>query len=261
MRKSVRLARALLLISVIALGVSFLPRAVCAQEAAPIPIPGFSVQIDTAETPEEVSTTLQIFFIITILAIAPALLVMMTCFTRIIIVLGFLRQALATQQMPPNQVLVGLALFMTFFVMAPVGTQINQTALQPYLNSEIGQRAALETALEPVRDFMFKQTRQKDLELFVRLSKMERPRNRDDVPTHVLIPAFVINELRVAFQIGFVIYIPFLIIDMVVASVLMSMGMLMLPPIFISLPFKVIMFVLADGWHLLANSLVTSFKW
>ncbi len=260
MRNNVKLARAVLLISVLALGVTSFPRVVCAQEAPPLPVPRISFEVGTAETPEEVSTTLQILFIITILAIAPALLVMLTCFTRIIIVLGFLRQALATQQMPPNQVLVGLALFMTFFVMAPVGTQINQTALQPYLNNEIGQRAALERALEPVRDFMFKQTRQKDLELFVRLSKMERPRNRDDVPTHVLIPAFVINELRVAFQIGFVIYIPFLIIDMVVASVLMSMGMLMLPPIFISLPFKVIMFVLADGWHLLANSLVTSFR-
>ena len=260
MRNSVKLARAVLLISVLALGVTSFPRVVCAQEAPPLPVPRISFEVGTAETPEEVSTTLQILFIITILAIAPALLVMLTCFTRIIIVLGFLRQALATQQMLPNQVLVGLALFMTFFVMAPVGRQINENALQPYLNNEIGQRAAFDTALAPIRDFMFRQTREKELQLFVRLAKMERPRNPDDVPTHVLIPAFVVNELRIAFQIGFVVYIPFLIIDMVVASVLMSMGMLMLPPIFISLPFKVIMFVLADGWYLLSNSLVTSFR-
>jgi flagellar biosynthetic protein FliP len=260
MRRSIRLPRKLLFIAVLVLGLATIARIAVAQEAAPLPVPRVSVQVGTAETPQEVGTTLQIFFLITILAIAPALLVMLTCFTRIVIVLGFLRQALATQQMPPNQVLIGLALFMTFFVMAPVGQEINDNALQPYLNNEIDQRVALDRALMPIRDFMFRQTREKDLSLFVGLAKIERPRNRDDVPTHVLIPAFVINELRIAFQIGFIIYIPFLIIDMVTASVLMSMGMLMLPPIFISLPFKVIMFVLADGWHLLANSLVTSFR-
>jgi len=249
-----------LLVAVLAFATALFPRVVRAQEPAPFPFPRVSIEVGTAETPEEVSTTLQIFFLLTILAIAPALLVMLTCFTRIVIVLGFLRQALATQQMPPNQVLVGLALFLTFFVMQPVGRQINDTALQPYLNKEIEQGQALNMALAPVRDFMFRQTREKDLQLFVRLAKIEQPRNRDDVPTYVLIPAFVVNELRIAFQIGFVIYVPFLIIDMVVASVLMSMGMLMLPPIFISLPFKVIVFHLADGWNLLANSLVTSFR-
>ena len=260
MLKSVRLGPTLLFILVPAIVVAAYPRVLSAQEEAPFPIPRISVQVGTAETPEEVSTTLQIFFLLTILTLAPAMLVLLTCFTRIVIVLGFLRQALATQQMPPNQVLVGLALFLTFFVMAPVGRQVNDNALQPYLNNEIGQRAALDRALAPVRDFMFRQTRDKEITLFTRMAKLERPQNRDDVPTHVLIPAFVINELRIAFTIGFVIYVPFLIIDMVVASVLMSMGMLMLPPIFISLPFKVILFVLADGWYLLANSLVTSFR-
>ena len=260
MRKSSKPAPALLFISILAIGVVSSTHDASAQEPAPFPFPRVSVQVGTAETPEEVSTTLQIFFLLTILTLAPAMLVLLTCFTRIVIVLGFLRQALATQQMPPNQVLVGLALFLTFFVMAPVGRQVNDNALQPYLDREIGQRAALDRALAPVRDFMFRQTREKELRLFVRMAKIERPRNRDEVPTYVLIPAFVTNELRIAFQIGFIIYVPFLIIDMVVASVLMSMGMLMLPPIFISLPFKVILFVLADGWYLLANSLVTSFR-
>jgi flagellar biosynthetic protein FliP len=260
MRKSFRLRPTLLFISILAMVVACSARGVSAQEEAPFPFPRISVQVGMAETPEEVSTTLQIFFLLTILTLAPAMLVLLTCFTRIVIVLGFLRQALATQQMPPNQVLVGLALFLTFFIMAPVGKQVNDNALQPYLNNEIGQRAALDIALGPVRDFMFRQTREKEIMLFTRMAKLERPRNRDDVPTQVLIPAFVINELRIAFTIGFIIYIPFLIIDMVVASVLMSMGMLMLPPIFISLPFKVILFVLADGWYLLANSLVTSFR-
>jgi len=260
MRKSFRLRPTLLFIWILAIVVAGSARSVSAQEEAPFPVPRISVQVGTAETPEEVSTTLQIFFLLTILTLAPAMLVLLTCFTRIVIVLGFLRQALATQQMPPNQVLVGLALFLTFFIMAPVGKQVNDNALQPYLNEEIGQRVALDRALGPVRDFMFRQTRQKEIMLFTRMARLERPRNRDDVPTQVLIPAFVINELRIAFTIGFIIYIPFLIIDMVVASVLMSMGMLMLPPIFISLPFKVILFVLADGWYLLANSLVTSFR-
>jgi flagellar biosynthetic protein FliP len=261
MRKGVRpVVRTALFVSILAVAIAASPNGAVAQEQAPFPIPRVSVQVGTAETPQEVNTTLQVFFLITVLAIAPALLVLLTCFTRIVIVLGFLRQALATQQMPPNQVLVGLALFLTFFIMAPVGRQVNDTALQPYLSGEIDQRVAVTSALAPVRDFMFRQTREKELQLFARIAEIERPRNRDDIPTYVLIPAFVVNELRIAFQIGFILYIPFLIIDMVVASVLMSMGMLMLPPIFISLPFKVILFVLADGWYLLANSLVTSFR-
>jgi flagellar biosynthetic protein FliP len=224
-----------------------------------IAIPSVGVEIGQAETPQQVSTTLQLLFLLTVLSLAPAILVMVTSFTRIIVVLGLLRQALGTQQMPPNQVLIGLALFLTFFVMAPTYNQVNERALQPYLAKQVGHEEAFERALVPVREFMFKQTREKDLGLFVHLSDISPPRNPDDVPTHVLIPAFMISELKTAFQIGFIIFIPFLIIDMVIASALMSMGMLMLPPIFISLPFKIILFVLADGWFLVVGSIIRSF--
>ncbi len=226
----------------------------------PIPLPRVTIEIGQAETPQQVSVALQLLIILTLLTLAPALLVMMTSFTRVIIVLGFLRQALATQQMPPNQVLIGMALFLTFFVMAPVFQQINEEAIQPYMAEEIEYQEAFDKALGPVRTFMLAQTRPSDLELFAGLSRLpQRPQTPEDVPTYVLIPSFVTSELKTAFQIGFVIYVPFLIIDMVVASTLMSMGMLMLPPIFISLPFKIIMFVLADGWHLLMGALVRSF--
>ena len=232
--------------------------AALAQEPG-IVIPRIGVELGRAETPQQVSTTLQLLFLLTVLSLAPAILVMVTSFTRIIVVLGLLRQALGTQQMPPNQVLVGLALFLTFFVMAPTYTDVNRTALQPYIKKQISHEEAFRRGVDPVREFMFKQTREKDLGLFVHLSKISPPRGPQDVPTHVLIPAFMISELKTAFQIGFVIFIPFLIIDMVIASALMSMGMLMLPPIFISLPFKVILFVLADGWYLVVGSLVKSF--
>ena len=224
-----------------------------------IVIPRVGIEVGRADTPQQVSTTLQLLFLLTVLSLAPAILVMVTSFTRIIVVLGLLRQALGTQQMPPNQVLIGLALFLTFFVMAPTYNEVNRRALQPYLQKRVDHIEAFNRAVEPIRDFMFRQTREKDLGLFVHLSKIPAPRNSDDVPTHVLIPAFMISELKTAFQIGFVIFIPFLIIDMVIASALMSMGMLMLPPIFISLPFKVILFVLADGWYLVVGSLVKSF--
>lgn len=211
--------------------------------------------------PGNISTSLTIVFIITVISLAPAILVMTTCFTRIIVVLGFLRQALATQQTPPNQVLIGLALFLTFFIMMPTYRQVNDQALQPYMRGEFAtQTQALDAAVKPIREFMFKQTRPKDLKLFLQIAGLGRPDTPDDVPTHVLVPAFVISELSTAFQIGFIIYIPFLIIDMVVASTLMAMGMMMLPPIFVSLPFKIVMFVLADGWNLLVGSLVRSFQ-
>jgi len=228
--------------------------------AAPLMPPSIQIEFGQAESPQQVSFALQLLVILTVLTLAPALLVMMTAFTRIIIVLGFLRQALATQQMPPNQVLIGMALLLTFFVMAPVFQQINEEAIQPYMEGEIEYQDAFNNALGPVRTFMLTQTRPADLELFAGLSRLpQRPQTNDDIPTYVLIPSFVTSELKTAFQIGFVIYVPFLIIDMVVASTLMSMGMLMLPPIFISLPFKIIMFVLADGWHLLMGALVRSF--
>lgn len=209
---------------------------------------------------EALSNPLQIVLLLTALSVVPAVLILMTSFTRIIVVLSFVRNALGTQQLPPNQLLIGLALILTFFVMAPTWNQINTEALQPYLTKEISQTEALHKAEEPLRTFMFKQTRQKDLELFVGLARMERPQTYGDIPTYVLIPAFVISELKTAFQMGFAVFIPFLVIDMIVSSTLMSMGMMMLPPMMISLPFKILLFVLVDGWHLVVQSLVTSFK-
>jgi flagellar biosynthesis protein FliP len=197
--------------------------------------------------------------VLTVLTLAPAIIILMTSFTRIIVVLSFLRQALGTQQMPPNQLLVGLALFLTLFIMSPFLTKINSEALQPFLENKINQEEALNKALVPIRGFMFNQTRDQDLSLFVKMSKAERPKTRADVPTTVLVPAFVLSELKTAFTIGFIIYLPFLVIDMVVASVLMAMGMMMLPPVVISLPFKIMLFVLVDGWALIVGSLVQSF--
>lgn len=221
---------------------------------------GITLDLGTS-TSDQVGTSLQLLLLMTVLSLAPAILMMMTSFTRIIIVLSFVRNALGTQQLPPNQVLVGLALFLTFYIMTPTWSQVNTNALQPYMNNQITQAEALNNAEEPIRLFMFKQTREKDLELFVGLSKMEeRPKTYRDVPTHVLIPAFVISELKTAFQMGFAIFVPFIVIDMIVASTLMSIGMMMLPPMMISLPFKLLLFVLVDGWHLVVESLVTSFR-
>ncbi|SPF31489.1 flagellar biosynthesis protein [Candidatus Desulfosporosinus infrequens] len=208
---------------------------------------------------QQMGTSLQLLLLMTVLSLAPAILMLMTAFTRIIIVLSFVRNALGTQQLPPNQVMVGLAMFLTFFVMAPTWTLINTNAVQPYLKNQITQTEALAKAEEPLRAFMFRQTREKDLELFVGLSKTTRPKTYREVPTYVLIPAFVISELKTAFQMGFAIFIPFMVIDMIVSSTLMSVGMMMLPPMMISLPFKLLLFVLVDGWHLVVQSLVTSF--
>lgn len=219
---------------------------------------GITLDLGTSTT-EQTGTSLQILMLLTVLSLAPAILMMMTSFTRIIIVLSFVRNALGTQQLPPNQVLVGLSLFLTFFIMVPTWNQINTNAVQPFMQNQITQAEALDKAEEPLRMFMFKQTREKDLELFVGLSKMERPNTYRDVPTYVLIPAFVISELKTAFQMGFAIFIPFIVIDMIVASTLMSIGMMMLPPMMVSLPFKLLLFVLVDGWHLVVESLVTSF--
>ena len=232
----------------------------CSVAAEPITsAPFISIGMDEAKDPGKLAVVLQIFLLMTILSLAPAILIMLTSFTRIVIVLSLLRRALGTMQMPPNQVIIGLALFLTFFIMTPVWQAINQNALQPYLDDKIGQEEALQNAAEPLRKFMFKQTREKDLALFVNIAKMERPKNIDDIPLSVLIPSFIISEVKTAFQIGLLLYVPFLIIDMVVASVLLSMGMMMLPPIMISLPFKLMLFVLSDGWNLLVGSLVRSF--
>jgi flagellar biosynthetic protein FliP len=215
--------------------------------------------MSAGEDPSRSSVVLQIFLLMTVLSLAPAILIMVTSFTRIVIVLSLLRRALGTMQLPSNQIVIGLALFLTVFIMAPVWQAIHQAALQPYLDKKIGGEQALEAAAGPLREFMFRQTREKDLSLFVDISKMQRPRNRDEIPTSVLIPSFIISEVKTAFEIGLLLYVPFLIIDMVVAAVLLSMGMMMLPPVMVSLPFKLLLFVLADGWYLLVGSLVKSF--
>jgi len=217
------------------------------------------VGIGDAESPEMVSSALQILFLLTVLTLAPSILIMMTSFTRILIVLSFLRQAMGTQQTPPTQVLIGLTLFLTMFLMSPVWTEVNNNALQPFLEEEINQEQALERAQSPVKEFMLRQVREKDLALFINLSGEEPPALVQDIKLQIVVPAFIISELKTAFQIGFLIYIPFLILDMVVASILLSMGMMMLPPVLISLPFKLMLFVMVDGWHLIAGSLVKSF--
>jgi flagellar biosynthetic protein FliP len=227
--------------------------------AAQTPIPGINITVGQANSPEQVATSLQILFILTVLTLAPAILIMTTSFTRIVIVLAFLRQALGTQQTPPNQVLTGLALFLTLFIMQPVWSDIYANAFQPYMDKKMSQAQALERAVVPLKRFMQKFTREKDLALFMQIAKVPRPNTVDDVPFYVLVPAFMIGELKTAFQIGFVLYVPFLVIDLVVSSVLMSMGMMMLPPIMISLPMKLMLFVLVDGWNLIIGALTASF--
>ena len=222
-------------------------------------IPKVSVQVGEATDPSDLSTTLQIVVLMTVLALAPSILIMVTSFIRIVIVLSFLRHAMGIHQMPPNQLLVGLALILTFFIMTPVVDQAYNTGIKPYLDEQIPKEEAYTNTVEPFKNFMLSQTREKDLALFVNIAKLDKPDNAEDVPLHVLVPGYVISELRIAFQIAFVLFIPFLVIDMVVASVLMSMGMMMLPPIIVSLPFKILLFVLVDGWYLLVKSLVDSF--
>lgn len=235
----------------------------CAAEGQPsltsVPNVQMGLQISPTDSPQAVSSSLQLLILLTVLTLAPAMLIMLTAFTRIVIVLSFVRSALALPQVPPNQVITGLALFLTFFIMAPTWNQVNQDALQPYLNGQINQQLAYDRASVPVREFLFKQTRENDLALFVHMADLPRPQTRDDIPTYVLIPAFVISELKTAFQMGILIFIPFLILDMVIASALMSMGMMMLPPSLISMPFKLLLFVMVDGWHLIVRSLVSSF--
>jgi flagellar biosynthetic protein FliP len=228
-------------------------------ESPTLPIPSLKIGVGEAKNPGEVSVLIQILFLMTILTLAPAILVMMTSFTRLIVVFSFLRHALGTQQLPPNQILVGLSLFLTFFIMTPVWQNVRDNALTPYMAKKISQEKALEEAMKPVRKFMMRQTREKDLALFVQMTKSPKPRNADDIPTTVLLPAFMISELKTAFQMGFILFLPFLVIDMVVSSVLLSMGMMMLPPVMISLPFKVLLFVLVDGWNLIVGSVVRSF--
>lgn len=222
-------------------------------------IPGIDLDAFNND-PEGVATTLQLIILLTVLTLAPSFLILMTCFTRVIIVLSFVRTGLATQQMPPNQVLIGLALFITFFIMAPVFSEVNEQALTPFLDGEINQEEAFDRAALPMKEFMAKHTREKDLALFMGYAGLERPETLEEIPLTALVPAFAISELKTAFQIGFFIFVPFLVIDMIVASILMGMGMMMLPPVMIALPFKILLFVMVDGWYLVVRSLLLSFQ-
>ena len=227
--------------------------------AEAVTLPTIQVGLQETDDPKDMAVIIEILLMFTILSVAPAILLMTTCFTRLVIAFSFLRSAMGTQQMPPTQVLIGLSLFLTLFIMSPVLKQINDQAVKPYMAEEVNLEQAFNAGLQPLRGFMFKQTREKDLALFLSMAKLEKPANKDEVPSSILIPAFMISELKTAFQIGFILFLPFLVIDMVVASVLLSMGMMMLPPVMVSLPFKLLLFVLVDGWHLIVGSLVQSF--
>lgn len=247
-----------LLTLVLTLIAVIIPHVVCAAQPFSLPNVNLSLSGGTTE-PEKVQSLIQLVILLTILSLAPAILLMVTSFTRIVIVLSLIRHALGTQQMPPNQVIIGLSLFLTFFIMSPVMNRINNEALKPYYAEQMSGEVAMAKAVVPVKEFMLKQVREKDLALFIKIAKEQRPAKPEDVSLTTLIPAFAISELKTAFQIGFMIYLPFLILDMVVASVLLSMGMMMLPPIMVSLPFKLLLFVLVDGWYLIVGSLVQSF--
>jgi len=232
-----------------------------AANAQQVGIPNININVGgTANSPQEFSKGIQILIMLTVLTLAPSILIMTTAFTRIVIVLSLVRQAMGTPQLPPSQVIVGLALILTFFVMSPTINEINTTAYQPYMTGKITQQVALKKGVEPLRQFMFRQTQESDLALFVRMSKIPNPKSTMDIPTYILLPSFIISELKTAFKIGFMVFIPFLIIDIVVSSILVSMGMLFLPPVMISMPFKIILFVLIDGWHLIAKSLIMGFS-
>jgi flagellar biosynthetic protein FliP len=258
MRKPFRVALLVFLLFLILLSLCWSDSA----SAQPVEVPRIDLTIGGGEEedPESLIGFLQLLLIIALLTLAPAFVVLMTSFTRIVVVLSFTRNAMATQQIPPNQVLIGLALFLTYFVMQPVFAQVNDEAIQPYLEGEITQEEAFDRGEAPLREFMFHHTREKDLALFIDMAGLEPPETRDDVPLHVLVPSFVISELKTAFQMGFMLFLPFLIIDMVVASTLMSMGMFMLPPVIVSMPFKILLFILVDGWHLVVKSLLLSFN-
>jgi len=247
---------------IIVLAAVAFPAALFAQKAGGVtmPIPKITFNINEAAGPKDVALSLQILFLLSILTLAPSIIIMTTAFTRVVIVLDFVKRALSLQQMPPNQVIVGLSLFLTFFIMAPTFTEMNDKALQPYLNGQLSNQQFYDRGIEPLREFMLRQTRDKDIALFVKLSKIEKPKSKKDIPTYCLIPAFMISELKIAFEIGVFLFLPFIVIDMIIASALMAMGMIMLPPVMISLPFKLILFILIDGWNLLVYELVRSFR-
>jgi len=234
--------------------------AVAQQQNQTIPFPKIGIDLGTSDSPQDVSVTLQILLLMTILSLAPSLLIMTTSYLRLIIAFHFLKSALGTQQMPPGQLLAGIALFITFFIMAPTWNKVNDEALKPMMDGTITLEEAYDRGVEPIREFMFRNVRDEDLALFIGLSNLERPENREELPTYVLVPAFALSELRAGFIIGFFLFIPFVMVDMIIASILMSMGMMMLPPMLISLPFKILLFVLVDGWNLIVGSLVRSFS-
>ncbi|MBX3006700.1 MAG: flagellar type III secretion system pore protein FliP [Melioribacteraceae bacterium] len=228
--------------------------------AQTIPIPKIDLNIGAAQNGQDVSVTLQILLLMTVLSLAPSIVIMTTSYLRIIIVFHFLKSALGTQQVPPSQLLAGVALFITFFIMAPTWNQVNENALKPLMDNKITVQQAYDQGIEPIREFMFKNTREEDLELFLGMAKLEKPSNRNEVPSYVLIPAFVLSELRAGFIMGFFMFIPFIMVDLIISSILMSMGMMMMPPMMISLPFKILLFILVDGWNLIVGSLVRSFQ-
>ncbi len=236
------------------------PVLVHAQQVTSVPFPHIGINVGTSNKPGDISVTLQLLLLLTVLSLAPSLMIMTTSYLRIIIVFHFLKTALGTPQMPPSQLIAGVSLFITFFIMAPTWSKVNDTALKPLMDGKITAEQAYDKGIEPVRDFMFRNVRNDDLELFIGLAHLKRPDDRKDLPTYILIPAFVLSELRAGFIIGFFLFIPFVMIDMIIASILMSMGMMMLPPTLISLPFKILLFILVDGWHLIIGSVVRSFS-
>jgi len=219
-----------------------------------------NISLDETGEPQKVAVILQVVFLLTVISLAPALLMLLTSFTRIVVILSFLKRALSTGAQPSAQIIIGLALFLTFYIMAPVWGEIHHQAVEPYLDNKISLKEAVQTSAIPLRHFMFKYTREKDIALFIHVAKMSRPKNREEIPTHLLIPAFIMSELKTAFQMGFLLFLPFLVLDMVVASVLLSMGMMMLPPVMVSMPFKILLFVLVDGWHLVIRSITMGFR-
>ena len=239
---------------------SLIPDCTYAQSKTPFALPKIGIDIGTSENPKDVSVSLQLLLLLTVLSLAPSIMIMTTAYLRIIIVFHFLKSALGTQQMPPAQLLAGVAMFITFFIMAPTWNKVNDDALKPLLDGKIGMEEAYDKGIGPIREFMFRQVRDQDLELFISLSHQKKPEKRTDLSTYILVPAFALSELRAGFIIGFFLFIPFIMIDMIVSSILMSMGMMMLPPMLISLPFKILLFVLVDGWNLITASIVRSFS-
>jgi flagellar biosynthetic protein FliP len=249
--------RKILIMSVLAL--VFLPSLAFAQKAGGITLPKINIGVGTAKNGSDISVTLQILLLLTVLSLAPSILIMTTSYLRIIIVFHFLKNALGTAQMPPSQLLAGIALFITFFIMAPTWNKVNDVALKPLIDNKITVEEAYDKGVEPIREFMFKHVRQKDLELFLSMTTQTKPKTRKDLPTYVLVPAFAVSELRTGFIIGFFLYIPFIMLDMIIASILLSMGMMMIPPMMVSLPFKILLFILVDGWNLIIGSVIKGF--